>query len=458
MNPTGPIRSPEEPVELSPELRSAIRSARYATVHNRAATEQAKQLVDHVFEQVIKANVSKRRRGPYGKTKQQIRRGVEGFLGDLLRAAGHEHAKGWVHRSLQSNSFTGEDVGYRAFTRVVHRLRALGLIEHIPGYQERSRWEAGGPEYVSRASAARFKATPQLLELAAYFGVPISEAKAHFIAALPKFPLQVRPSSRRNEYGQKLKGRRMRFERTPQTDALEAEVRELNEFFDGFELRGGTHRGFIRSFNKGDNPHFKWNMGGRLYSQGDDNFQLMKEEGRLRMTIDGEAVCEIDIRASYLTIYHAWFGAELDLSRDPYDLPGFGPEARDIAKTWFVATFGYDRHLQRWPKIATKDYRERTGRQLGKDFPLRVVREKAIKKFPVLKYWGQRKGTWAELMFQESEAVVATMLRLMREHQCPSLSVHDSLIVPISKREVAKKLLSDEYLKATKAKPQLVVQ
>jgi hypothetical protein len=249
----------------------------------------------------------------------------------------------------------------------------------------------------------------------------------------------------------------MRFERTPLTDALEADVRELNEFFDGFELREGTHRGFIRSFNKGDDPHFKWNMGGRLYSQGDDNFQLMKEEDRLRMTIDGEAVCEIDIRASYLTIYHAWFGAELDLSRDPYDLPGLGPEGRDIAKTWFVATFGYDRHLQRWPKIATKDYRERTGRQLGKDFPLRVVREKAIKKFPVLENWGQHKGTWAELMFQESEALVATMLRLMREHQCPSLSVHDSLIVSISKREVAEQLLSDQYFRATGARPKLEI-
>jgi hypothetical protein len=240
------------------------------------------------------------------------------------------------------------------------------------------------------------------LELAVRFGIPLDQAKGHFIVALPQHPLQVRPSSRRNEYGQKLKGRRMPFKRTPLTNALEAEVRELNEFFDEFELRGGTHRGFIRSFNKGDEPAFKWNMGGRLYSQGDDNFQLMKEEDRLRMTIDGEPVCEIDIRASYLTIYHAWFGVELDLSRDPYDLPGLGPDARDIAKSWFVATFGYDKHLQRWPKEATKTYKERTGRQLGKDFPLKVIREKAIEKFPVLKNWGKRKGTWAELCIRRA--------------------------------------------------------
>jgi hypothetical protein len=324
------------------------------------------------------------------------------------------------------------------------------------GQEWGSGFDPGAAKIVYRASAARFKATTQLLELAGHFGVPISEAKAHFIADLPKHPLQVRPSSQRTEYGQKLKGRRMSFKRTPRTDALEADIRELNEFFDGFELRGGTHRGFIRSFNKGDDPHFKWNMGGRLYSQGDDNFQLMKEANRLRMTIDGEAVCEIDIKASYLTIYLSWFRQPLDWSRDPdpYVLSGV---TRDIAKAWFVATFGYDKHLQRWPKGVTKDYKERTGRKLGKDFPLKVVREKAIKKFPLMKNWGKQKRSWAELMFQESEAVVSTMLRLKREHQIPSLAVHDSLIVPMSKREVAKQLLSDEYFRVTGVRPKLEI-
>jgi hypothetical protein len=456
MKNTGTIRSSEEHLgnPKEPLDASALKSARYATLNNRAATEQAKQLVDHVFLQVARADNSERPRGPYGKTKQQLRRGVEGFLGDLLRAAGNEHAKGFVHRSLHAGSFTGEDVGARAFNQLIDRLKALGLIEHARGFQDRFRWDAGGPEVVSRARASRFRATPQLLELAAQFGVAVSDAKAHFIAGLPKQPLQVRRSSRRNEYGQKLRGSGMPLKRTPQTNALEAEVKELNEFFDGFDLRSGTHRGFIRSFNKGDDPHFKWNMGGRLYSPGDDNFQLMKEEDRLRMTIGGEPVCEIDIRASYLTIYLGWFDQQLDWARDPdpYDLPGV---PRDIAKTWFVATFGYDKHLQRWPKEATRDYKERRGRNLGKDFPLKVVRQKALEKFPVLKNWGKQKGTWAELMYLESGAVVSTMLRLKRGHQVPSLSVHDSLIVPISKRKMAEELLSQEYFRVTKTKPQL---
>ena len=74
------------------------------------------------------------------------------------------------------------------------------------------------------------------------------------------------------------------------------------------------------------------------------------------MTINGEPVCEIDIRASYLTIYHAHYGAPLDPERDPYDLPGLGLEARDVVKLWFVATFGNDGHLERWPTEMAADY------------------------------------------------------------------------------------------------------
>ena len=73
----------------------------------------------------------------------------------------------------------------------------------------------------------------------------------------------------------------------------------------------------------------------------------------------------------------------------------------------------------------------------------------------MLKNWGKQKGTWAELMYQESVAIISTMLRLKREHQIPSLSVHDSLIVPISKQKVAEELLSEEYFRVTKTRPQL---
>jgi hypothetical protein len=216
-------------------------------------------------------------------------------------------------------------------------------------------------------------------------------------------------------------------------------------------------RGFVRIFNQGDDAEFKWNMGGRLYSRvgAEDSFQRLNEAERLRMTIAGEPVCEIDIKASYLTIYLAWSGQELDWSSDPYDFQGV---PRGVVKSWFVATFGHHQHLMKWPPEIAKDYLEKTGRKIGKDYPLKDLRKKAVDRFPVLATWGERKNAWAELMFTESQAVVSAMLKLKREYGVPSLSVHDSLIVPASKRDIAEQVLTEEYSKVVKVKPRLDTQ
>jgi len=91
-------------------------------------------------------------------------------------------------------------------------------------------------------------------------------------------------------------------------------------------------------------------MGGRLYSYGDYSYQLLSGEDRLRMTINGEPVCEIDIRASYLTIFHALYGERLDLIKDPYILPELGTEARGVVKMWITASFGNNAPLMKWPR------------------------------------------------------------------------------------------------------------
>ena len=61
------------------------------------------------------------------------------------------------------------------------------------------------------------------------------------------------------------------------------------------------------------------------------------------MTINGLPGVEIDLRASYLTIFHAWHGVQLDREKDPYVIPELGEEARDIVKLWVAATFGSTR-------------------------------------------------------------------------------------------------------------------
>ena len=119
--------------------------------------------------------------------------------------------------------------------------------------------------------------------------------------------------------------KRVRVEPTDQTRKLEAEVTELNEFFSGFKLEGGTHRGYRRIFNLGIPEGYRWNKGGRLYSAGEENYQMLPAE-RVQMRINGELVKELDIRASFLTILYAQCGQTLDLSTDPYEVQGIKRE------------------------------------------------------------------------------------------------------------------------------------
>jgi hypothetical protein len=249
----------------------------------------------------------------------------------------------------------------------------------------------------------------------------------------------------------------MRFEATALTKKLERQLKELNAFFDGFDLKSGTHRGYLRVFNNGNHAKFNWNMGGRLYSYNEGNYQQMDRTSRLLMTINGDGVCELDIRASYLTIFHALHGEQLDPDRDPYDVPELGPEARDVVKMWVTASFGNNAPITKWPRELVAKYRERTGNKLGKRYSAVKVGEKVMQRFPLLDRLQDGEHGWAELMYLESQAMFATMLELMAE-QIPSLAVHDSIIVPHWGRQKAIKVLTKHYRAFTEAIPVLTTK
>jgi pimeloyl-ACP methyl ester carboxylesterase len=313
------------------------------------------------------------------------------------------------------------------------------LVEHAEGFAEFSNSPFGSS--VSQRWAARFRATPAMLELAVRHRVPIRSADKHFTFQyeLPKAPLQKREAKTSNPYTRKqVRGRPMTLAHTPTSRQLEADVRELNEFLDRQQIEGGVHQGYIRIFQNGDAAGFNWNYGGRLYSQPSaSNYQQMSKKARLKMTFNGEPVAEIDIRASYLTLFYGWFGRQLDFNSDPYLLPGFGKAGRDAVKLWMVATFGSARPINKWPTSLLKEYEDDHGKKLDRTrYAVKLVREKALLQHPLMARWGEprngRVRTWADLMYYESVVMVSTMVALMRDHGIPSLAVHDSLIVPQS--------------------------
>jgi hypothetical protein len=180
----------------------------------------------------------------------------------------------------------------------------------------------------------------------------------------------------------------------------------------------------------------------------------MPEAERLKMTINGEPVAEIDIKASQLTIYHAMVGEPLEGSSDPYASAGI---ERQIAKQWVVASFGNGKPATRWPSKMIEDYKKETGKDLGKVVKATDVASKMLHAFPALKKLEEHSELWAQLQYREAEAIVGTMLILMREHSVPSLSMHDGIIVPRSRADLAKGVLTREFRRVVGVEPMLTV-
>jgi hypothetical protein len=419
---------------------------RYADLRSWWRGRSAQKLIYRIYGDIVEhertrgSRVRRRRAGPGVRFVDALIR----FVGDLLRARTGANTTGRIYRPIGKSDFAEAPVKYDMFIKARDGLKALGLVGHRKGH---TRYQETGFDVRVTVSgrAARFWATTKLLKLAEDHGITSDNVGAHFFPEPPTNPLVLKDYA--TGRGQnKEQGRRIKYKHTPQTERLERDVKELNAFLARVKLTGGKHEGYLRIFN-----NHAWDKGGRLYSEGEGNYQQLPEEERLKMTINEEPVAEIDIKASHLTIYHAMVGEPLDGRSDPYARAGI---ARDVAKLWCMESFGNSRPKTRWSVETIKKYRER-----GQELPrARVVAKAMLEAFPALKRLEEHPQIWADLQFKEAEAVVGTMLILMRRHEVPSLSMHDGLIVPGWRWELAKDILRREYRRVVGVEPMLTVE
>jgi len=426
----------------------ALGDAEYASLTSRAVTDNSRALIEDVLRLITEGEPRKRRRV---SRAEAFRQAVGGFIGDLLGAMGCEGNGGWVYRSTGRSHFTDGVVSYRDFTALRSTMKALDLLEEFwPGFeakQEMKRW------------ATRFRATPRLEQLAAQHGIQPAEVNRHFKHSLPNHPLRLKATSTRATKGDKTGGELMEIDYTEEVKAMEQVIRGLNDFLDNFTIGGGTHRGYFRLFHCGDHPKFNWNLGGRLYSVG-GGYQRLSGAARLKMTIDGKPLCDLDIKSSSLTIFHAIRGQPLDVASgvDPYQVGELSATPREVVKAFITATFGQGQFPARWPKEATHERKEKTGQSLGKRYPISRVRDAVARAYPLLAELRQddaQPPVWATLNYLESEAVLRTMLTL-KDLEVPSLSVHDGILAPRDSEELAKATLEEHYHAATTAIPYIV--
>lgn len=446
--------------QIDPE---SLDAALYMALDYLPATPEARSL-SAAFAALAFAANTRRKKGRRGKRQADFEQAAGAMAADLLIAG--EMPGRYSYRSKHKGSFTGERVGFAAFMQLIEGSQAAGLIEAHETKWSYNRIDWGDGVVSGHGKAQRLRATARFFELALAHGITPSNIKEHFERFPNEFDLLVLKSSKERVGGRKRGGDRMRFDETETTHRLRQEIEELNRFLSQQEIRGGVHVGYYRVFNQGDRVPYHWNKGGRLTSVGDETYQNLGKPLRLQMTINGEPVVEIDVRASQLTILHALKGVPFDTSpdADPYNIPALYRDgmprdvSRTIAKRFVTMTLGHTRFHTRWPADKVTEFRDKHGIELGKVFPLKEVQAAVIARLPVMANWPDPSVTCFDLMFFESQAIIGSMLALKREHGIPSLGVHDSLIVPASAEALAAITLRTSYFAACDADPYLDIR
>ena len=450
---TAAIRTVHRRIVASLTARGQTRE-RYAALRNRARTQDAHDLIARIRDDLeqLEARENKRAYKRRATSQAKLTDAIERFVGDLLRVKAGTSMPAKIYRVIGRSEFGDASVKYDMFTTVLEGLKTLGLVRHQKGQSRYRKTPFGNAPEPGRAP--RFWATGKLMKLATSYGIDSANVSEHFAPEPPKNPLVLKDyavgKGKDRESGRRIKWRNTRLD-TPDAKRLEADVRELNDFLARFELTGGEHYGYERVFN-----NLSWKKGGRLYSSGEQCYQRLSEAERLKMTINGEPVAEIDIKASFLTIYHAMARQPLQGSGDPY--AAVEEIDRSIVKLWTTISFGNSNPATRWPPKTAKDFKKETGKDLSKVARAKDIAQKMLETFPALKKLENLSEAWAHLQYREGQAVMGTMMILMREHRVPSFSMYDGIIVPESKVNIAADTLRRVFKEVVGAEPMLTVE
>lgn len=228
-------------------------------------------------------------------------------------------------------------------------------------------------------------------------------------------------------------------------EPLEEQVFTINAAMAMHPLRGLDGQEFSgcrRIFNDG-----RLDCGGRLYG----DWQSLKEAERLKLTIDGQSVCEIDIKACFLSIAYSKFGQSgPSLAKDPYMAVKFlkecndpvrQKELREVCKKLVVAYLSKNSDLTQYPKAERKrgepkaiPFRKRYRLKEGVTYYMDQIKET----FPFL---SQQKEHGESLMFVESSIMVEAMLELINI-DVVAYPIHDCLLVQLQHKTIATEAMS----------------
>ncbi|HRK77760.1 MAG TPA: hypothetical protein PLQ95_04405 [Thiobacillus sp.] len=330
-----------------------------------------------------------------------------------------------------------------ALVGVVDRLISLGYIEQVKGkYNPATGW----------GRISRIKATDKLLDL----------IKIRDIYSVPTINPEIEKPAVILKDEEK---RVIAFEENGRTNEIKVGMLLLNKLYaatrievsrkaletDGFVQL--TDKSVFRSFNNSD----FW-AGGRICG---GVWQAVEREYRKTITIEGEAVTELDYKANHPSMmYRLFTGAPIP--EDCYAVPGY---ERDLLKLAMMRMLNNNSK-----EAATKSVllgikkenikRKRKGRKLlpslSKDEAVGMIEALENLHTPILE-WLYNKDHGYTLQSLEGEIAVDITLTLMRQ-DIVCLPVHDSFIVQTKHQEQLKQQMIESYKKYLNQTPTIDIK
>lgn len=407
-------------------IKDAFQNAKIIPLHAEAVSPVAVAVVGEIRQSICAwedaGGQRQRKRKASGLDK--LDKAIGTILAGLLLNWGRTQPKA-SYRSLKTNDFTGEPIGAVVFTRTIRAMVSAGLVRQKDGYRT-------GPQ---ASFASRYWPAPDLFGLVTNHGITPTTIRQHFRFNAPKAapevgqPLRLTAPAQRNKQAEPLPFDPVEDE----PRRLIQQVEAMNSFAAGCKVENCLPPRWHRSFT------YNWQHHGRWYAAGGEgNYQHKTLEDRLGIRINGEAVVEVNISASYLTILHAVLGLELPMG----DLYAFNSVTRAVAKGWINATISKGSPVKRW----SADMREALGDEAAIS-PV-TVGDVVMGRYPFLgclpqamagRSWAPANGRLLShrLMFIEA-SIIARAMEQLRSAGVLALPMHDGLVVPASAQDAAK--------------------
>jgi hypothetical protein len=408
------------------ERRAIQEDARYMGLQGRVISAQAEDLIQHLMDHCVVPYVEHQGKSLRRTSRQSCRLAVGAIITDLVAAMQHGQA---AARSIRNESFTPPcPVGRTAFERAMGSLQAAGYVDVRLGHNVKGT----GPIVADRSVPTLYRPTPAFLELVDRFEIMADQPlSAHFElgkrdAADNANVLVARTKVVRDEEGQKQDPEDVVIDPADEVaSAIRGRMERLNTFLlQPGRVEGFSFGGLRRIFSNADQEGFRWQWGGRMYTlPGWDQYERWKdgyETRRKIIQLDGETIAEVDVSAAFLTILYGLLGEPFDPSKDPYAVAK--SIKRERAKKWCTMVLGsFD--------------------LAAGGTPFASVRKAFLQRHPILENLPSCGVTNADLQYHESEIILAAVEAMRDKHSVTSLPIHDCLIVPVSKVELAQEEL-----------------